>query len=783
MDDVELELELAQARARANSQTPTPVPSLAPNAAPPTSEYSSYSPDAYDVAKFGVGMLGAVAAPGLIGGLLGRQALVKGAPYLARLGQYGYDAITSSLGAKIGETAVDLAKDPPTPIDYDSVQLDFGKLSSSLQQGALDVGVNSALGFALPAALDTYGSTIKRFSSPWKKAEMYQMEGAPAAVLNANAMNSDMASRRMTSMKSYEDRFLNSGVLEGIDTTSPRAAEQLGKNVASKLSELGQKQAGVYQAIQQHLDDTGSSGFMVTPEEVIANNNQYRKALTPDEEAEVSKILNQKFRREITPNDIFYKGEVPQNVTNAGTIASSPFGMPDGIGARPVGGTVNQPKAVAQLIQLKDEMQQISGIAGRYSANPMAEYNPAQRMQQIKDSNVSEAIKGAIQDKLEAKASQLGLSLSDINDDYAALSKFKPQIETFNNQGTQVLAPGMERSLINNVQSPLMAPGAGGAVGYAANQAAGGGLLSGLGALTGGAALAQKAKEAQTLTNALQRGPNAVQSLLDIKGVRQYGMPELPGGAGMANRLAPKLSGAVMPIVEGARAIDAVSRMELPQAQSLPGAVESQGLQALQMIGQNLPPTSDAPFAKELTPPLDPLRPVPNVAAIPRDINRLVPKQIFDILPQYAAPQDVIPLRIQFQKIMASGDKKQIGQFVSALSMKYPDMPIERGVITGKPSEFQLGNGTTVLLDDADKMTWLDEIRNSSLREDEKALRVAALYPHGTVYPMSVRLNNASVPQNQTPMTPDDLAVQNINQTMIFGPRRDGPGNSTIRMD
>jgi hypothetical protein len=166
----------------------------------------------------------------------------------------------------------------------------------------------------------------------------------------------------------------------------------------------------------------------------------------------------------------------------------------------------------------------------------------------------------------------------------------------------------------------------------------------------------------------------------------------------------------------------------------------------------------DAPGVATLR-ALMPVRdPVSEQPKIPRQIKMLSPQVLGQSLIGAVEPYNVMPVLQAFQNVWASGDKAQLGNFMAALTRRYPTLPIEKGPLTGLASEIVREDGNSYISDPMDVMNhqkWLDSQDESVLPSDEKAIRVQKLNTTGQVFPLAARISPAravATPQisNQT---------------------------------
>jgi hypothetical protein len=209
------------------------------------------------------------------------------------------------------------------------------------------------------------------------------------------------------------------------------------------------------------------------------------------------------------------------------------------------------------------------------------------------------------------------------------------------------------------------------------------------------------------------------------------------------------------------------------------GEANPAGVAASGMVGEMGPALHDdgrpTAIQTSITPSFQPDEMPGN---IPRHIGAVDPRMVGSLLTQFAGPQDAVPLGIQAAKVFASKDQKEIGRFLGALSERYPDMPFERGPITGYASEWQMDDGSSRLFSDIDIKKWANEVESSPLREDEKAQRLRALHTDGTVYPLDKKLVDYGPPMMvddsmnaPASIDPHDLALQNLLKENQFEPR------------
>lgn len=727
------------------ADTATPIPSVA-KATIPDSEYEGKygggSTDLGSLAHFGLSTAGMLLFPEVLGteGLLSSLA---GKTLLQRGGGYLVDSLLGALGAKGGDIAAqELGMTPET-----TARQDLG-----------DIGINTLIGAIPPSLADSFVTGRKYLSSTYRDWREAQIPGITGARLNIPKGTTSEDDALFEKLKKNEDTFLKMNLMEGIDPESDVAGNLLAERITTRKNALNTQKTDILDETKRAMQAANDPGRVITLDEVLATAKAKNKELSANDLAQIEKILDENFK--VTQYKNVYGEVIPES-----EAASYGYGSPENIGEALVKKqTIAQPMDIVGLEGFKskmdDEIAQLKGYNTRGSSNQTSLTQPSVQANIYQNTDPYYLVRETAKNKINTLAEQAtGKPLGEINRQLQTLMDYEKATKLFNTQTAQGFAPGSSRSLLNKVESP-------------AQTLSGIGGMATLGAYT-------TLRDSMKREAAISRGGNMVQQLQDIQRFRGAPEPSLGKGSNVA-QFASDIPPSVYQLMGGANTARAEDEIAAPVALPTPGA--EAGINALQAITENMPPQAATATPDILKAPLDPTPPIPNVAVLPRTISELKPKDVFDIIPRLAAPQDVMPLRIQFQKIMASGDKKQVAQFLSALSVKYPDLPLERGVVTGKPSEFDLGDGRRILVDEADKSAWLDEISRSSLRADEKAQRVRALLTDGTVYPMSVKLNNFDA-ETQPPMTPDDLALRNIQQSMVFSPRQQGAHGTSIRME
>ena len=161
---------------------------------------------------------------------------------------------------------------------------------------------------------------------------------------------------------------------------------------------------------------------------------------------------------------------------------------------------------------------------------------------------------------------------------------------------------------------------------------------------------------------------------------------------------------------------------------------------------------------------------------VTRNLNDIDPYGVAALFmnPEVIPPQMQAPLLAQWEDTVATGDKKKMAAFLGEISAQYPKVPFSQPQITGLPSEFDIGDGIPRLLNPQDQLAWEQQVGNSNLREDEKALRVAALRKSGMVFPMDMRVNTTLnvTDESQAPN------IAHLFKTYDFSKRQQTPTGS-----
>jgi hypothetical protein len=130
----------------------------------------------------------------------------------------------------------------------------------------------------------------------------------------------------------------------------------------------------------------------------------------------------------------------------------------------------------------------------------------------------------------------------------------------------------------------------------------------------------------------------------------------------------------------------------------------------------------------------------PKPVAIPRNLNQIDAAAIEMLIPSFVETHNAQPLVFQWKRLVAEGDKQKIGDFLGQFSNKYPDFPLQRGAVTGLPSEFDLGDGVARLMSDRDIGEYVRRVDASDLPVHEKAERVKQIREKGIAHRFDARL-------------------------------------------
>ncbi len=168
---------------------------------------------------------------------------------------------------------------------------------------------------------------------------------------------------------------------------------------------------------------------------------------------------------------------------------------------------------------------------------------------------------------------------------------------------------------------------------------------------------------------------------------------------------------------------------------ALPGSMSQKavGIDALTSLGRdNNKPTNI----------LNPILPTPKErdgTYLSRDISAqsmdTVGEAIGSVEPNEQIKQQ---MAIGAMRAFATKDQRKIAVFLTQLHRRYPDLPFQRGPITGKDSEWVI-DGKHYIVDPADQAWWQGQIDNSDLPSDEKAWRVNGLGRDGMIIPMDAK--------------------------------------------
>lgn len=130
----------------------------------------------------------------------------------------------------------------------------------------------------------------------------------------------------------------------------------------------------------------------------------------------------------------------------------------------------------------------------------------------------------------------------------------------------------------------------------------------------------------------------------------------------------------------------------------------------------------------------------PKPVAIPRNLNQIDAAAIEMLIPSFVETHNAQPLVFQWKRLVAEGDKQKIGDFLGQFSSKYPDFPLQRGAVTGLPSEFDLGDGVARLISPVDIDEYVRRVDASDLPVHEKAERVKQIRQKGIAHRFDAQL-------------------------------------------
>jgi len=600
--------------------------------------------------------------------------------------------------------------------------LGLGENPETIAQRFGDVATNTALGTGLEALAVAPTKAMNYFSPEVRAAKRARLPEAVPGALNVGKGNTAFDRAQFDTIESGADEFFRSGVLDGVDPTDVNAHGILaGRVVSQKEAALAAKQAAI-DAADQEVVAQGAAGVSLTDRDIDAAVQFLGGKAGKRFTPDQIEAAKQLIKKRYSPTEYVNIYGEPVDKARAGMTGVTP--------TAPL-----KPDTLANLDTFSKEMNDAIREGGRYDATKIGAQQTgraeAQMQGILEDVAPYELARTAAEQKIHGVVkATTGVDISPINKRISTMIAYEKALQNFRQTNAQGFAPYSKGSFIDAMRQ---------------------GSISVRDVPLVGQAIAEN--------SALERGPKMVAELKNIQRLR--GAP-MPRGAG--DQL--------------------VNDVLIPSAVSQADNTLQSGTAGLALLQENQAPQSESAIPAGLKQPFEPPPQIPNMAVVPRNVLDVQPKIVFDLINQIAAPQDVMPLRIQFSKIMAGGDKRQVAQFLSAMSQKYPDFPLERGAITGKASEFDLGDGGRILVDDADIQAWTEAINRSPLREDEKAQRVRALLTDGSVYPMSLRLNTFEDPsQAEASLPPDDLALRHIMESTAFSPRMAGPGGTSMRAD
>lgn len=228
--------------------------------------------------------------------------------------------------------------------------------------------------------------------------------------------------------------------------------------------------------------------------------------------------------------------------------------------------------------------------------------------------------------------------------------------------------------------------------------------------------------------------------LLSPSGRRTYRNAFTPQGA------AGRFAGG--PMAEGLSYMgDALSSAAGAAGSLIPDVVGSSNINSMAQLGAqgawNMVPEMSKAGAQELdSGPLLSNLTEPKAVAISRNLNQIDAAAIDALIPSFVEDYNAQPLQFQFKRLVAEGDKSKIADFLGQLANKYPDFPMQRGAVTGLPSEFDLGDGVARLISPMDKSEYERRVNVSELNVMEKAMRIKAIREQGIAHRFDMPLIN-----------------------------------------
>lgn len=156
---------------------------------------------------------------------------------------------------------------------------------------------------------------------------------------------------------------------------------------------------------------------------------------------------------------------------------------------------------------------------------------------------------------------------------------------------------------------------------------------------------------------------------------------------------------------------------------------------------------------------------------IPRNLSQIDMNSLAMFVAAYAPPEQAGPLIMQARRLQMTGDKMQLGQYITQVARALPNIPLQVGVVTGLSSEFDLGDGVARLLDPTDRAEWERRIEASNLDSINKAVRIKNLHSNFQAHRMDEQLNPSLLPQPD----PVSIGMKRVMETHKFSPRAPTP--------
>lgn len=199
----------------------------------------------------------------------------------------------------------------------------------------------------------------------------------------------------------------------------------------------------------------------------------------------------------------------------------------------------------------------------------------------------------------------------------------------------------------------------------------------------------------------------------DPAGIKLYNKAFTPS-SGTERFLTEQVSPRMIQLGRGAERVSPVVGSLTPDLNSATAAYSSE------------PNVENGPLLQNLT--------EPKAVAISRNLNQIDAAAIEALIPAFVEDYNAQPLTFQLKRLVAEGDKSKIADFLGQMVKQYPDFPIQRGQVTGLPSEFDLGDGVARLISPEDKAEYERRVNVSTLDVTEKALRIKNIREQGIAH-------------------------------------------------